>query len=431
MKEVYNKKQNEDKKMSQFEQIKDQLSLGADYEAVAAKYRPIFNKIEAGALEREQRRQLPYEQIQWLKQAGFGALRVPVAYGGAGVSLPQLFQLLTELAQADSNIVQALRGHFAFVEDRLVAHSTQPQNDWFERFVSGDIFGNAWTEVGSVQIGDVNTRITQDEATGKLLVNGEKYYSTGSIFADWIDLFAYDEVSQQHVIAAIDRHASGVQVDDDWDGFGQKTTGSGTLRLEQVELPAAHIIPFDQRFKYQTAFYQVVHLATLSGIAQAAVETFSEEVRERKRIFSHANTDLARHDPQVLQVIGKASAQAFASEAITQATAEALQQAYLSHFAESDEKERLANIDAELESAQGQVVIADLVLDLTSRLFNALSASASSTTKQLDRFWRNARTVSSHNPLIYKEKVIGDWVVNQTELPFVWQIGASPKAKSA
>ncbi|MPW43537.1 acyl-CoA dehydrogenase family protein [Acinetobacter guerrae] len=416
--------------MSQFEQIKDQLSLGADYELVAAKYRSIFKKIQAGALEREQRRQLPYEQIQWLKQAGFGALRVPVAYGGAGVSLPQLFQLLTELAQADSNIVQALRGHFAFVEDRLVAHRTQLQNDWFERFVSGDIVGNAWTEVGSVQIGDVNTRITQDEATGKLVVNGEKYYSTGSIFADWVDLFAYDEVSQQHVIAAIDRHASGVQVDDDWDGFGQKTTGSGTLRLEQVELPAVHIIPFDQRFKYQTAFYQVVHLATLSGIAQAAVETFSEEVRERKRIFSHANTDLARHDPQVLQVIGKASAQAYASEAITQATAEALQRAYLSHFAESDEKERLANIDAELESAQGQVVIADLVLELTTKLFNALSASASSTAKQLDRFWRNARTVSSHNPLIYKEKVIGDWVVNQTELPFVWQIGASPKAKS-
>ncbi|HCO08378.1 MAG TPA: monooxygenase, partial [Acinetobacter ursingii] len=89
------------------------------------------------------------------------------------------------------------------------------------------------------------------------------------------------------------------------------------------------------------------------------------------------------------------------------------------------------SIDAELESAQGQVVIADLVLELTTKLFNALSASASSTTKQLDRFWRNARTVSSHNPLIYKEKVIGDWVVNQTELPFVWQIGASPKAKSA
>lgn len=416
--------------MSQFEHIQEQLSLGADYETVATKFRPIFEKIAAGALAREQQRILPFEQIEWLKQAGFGAVRVPVRYGGEGLSLPQLFQLLTELAKADSNIVQALRGHFAFVEDRLVAHKTQSQQIWFQRFVAGDLVGNAWTEVGNVQIGDVITRVTQN-SVGQRIVSGEKYYSTGSIFSDWIDLFAFDEVSQQNVIAAISRHAQGVEIKDDWDGFGQKTTGSGTITIDQVEVPISHILPFDQRFKYQTAFYQVIHLATLSGIAYAAVETFSQEVRDRKRIFSHGNADLVRHDPQVLQVIGKASAQAYASEAITQRTAEALQRAYLSHFAEDGEKEHQANIDAELESAQGQVVIAELVLGLTSQLFNALSASAASTSKQLDRFWRNARTVSSHNPLIYKEKAIGNWEVNRAELPFVWQIGASPQAKSA
>ncbi|CAG67370.1 MULTISPECIES: acyl-CoA dehydrogenase family protein [Acinetobacter] len=416
--------------MSQFEHIQEQLSLGADYETVATKFRPIFEKIAAGALAREQQRILPFEQIEWLKQAGFGAVRVPVRYGGEGLSLPQLFQLLTELAKADSNIVQALRGHFAFVEDRLIAHKTQSQQIWFQRFVAGDLVGNAWTEVGNVQIGDVITRVTQN-SVGQRIVSGEKYYSTGSIFSDWIDLFAFDEVSQQNVIAAISRHAQGVEIKDDWDGFGQKTTGSGTITIDQVEVPISHILPFDQRFKYQTAFYQVIHLATLSGIAYAAVETFSQEVRDRKRIFSHGNADLVRHDPQVLQVIGKASAQAYASEAITQRTAEALQRAYLSHFAEDGEKEHQANIDAELESAQGQVVIAELVLGLTSQLFNALSASAASTSKQLDRFWRNARTVSSHNPLIYKEKAIGDWEVNRAELPFVWQIGASPQAKSA
>lgn len=416
--------------MSQFEHIQEQVSLGADYETVATKFRPIFEKIAAGALAREQQRILPFEQIEWLKQAGFGAVRVPVRYGGEGLSLPQLFQLLTELAKADSNIVQALRGHFAFVEDRLIAHKTQSQQIWFQRFVAGDLVGNAWTEVGSVQIGDVITRVTQN-SVGQRIVSGEKYYSTGSIFSDWIDLFAFDEVSQQNVIAAISRHAQGVEIKDDWDGFGQKTTGSGTITIDQVEVPISHILPFDQRFKYQTAFYQVIHLATLSGIAYAAVETFSQEVRDRKRIFSHGNADLVRHDPQVLQVIGKASAQAYASEAITQRTAEALQRAYLSHFAEDGEKEHQANIDAELESAQGQVVIAELVLGLTSQLFNALSASAASTSKQLDRFWRNARTVSSHNPLIYKEKAIGDWEVNRAELPFVWQIGASPQAKSA
>lgn len=409
--------------------INNDLSITANYEKVAAKYRPIFEKIAEGTLIREQQRALPYEQINWLKQAGFGALRVPVKFGGDGVSLPQLFQLLIELAKADSNIVQALRGHFAFVEDRLNAHKVADQALWFKRFVQGDLVGNAWTEIGQVKIGDVITRVKQKN--NQLLVNGKKYYSTGTIFADWVDLFAYDETTDQHVIAAISRHASGVQVSDDWDGFGQKTTGSGTLTLSDVAIERDHILPFEQRFKYQTAFYQVIHLATLSGIAQSAVATFIHEVQKRDRIFSHGNADLVRNDPQILQVIGKASAQAYASETITLRTAEALQQAYLSHFGESEVKDIQANNDAELESAQGQVVISELVLDLTSQLFNALGASASTTSKQLDRFWRNARVVSSHNPLVYKEKVIGDWEVNREPLPFVWQIGASPKVGAA
>jgi alkylation response protein AidB-like acyl-CoA dehydrogenase len=409
--------------------INDDLSITANYEKVAAKYRPIFEKIVEGTLAREQQRSLPYEQINWLKQAGFGALRVPVKFGGDGVSLPQLFQLLIELAKADSNIVQALRGHFAFVEDRLNAHKVADQALWFKRFVQGDLVGNAWTEIGQVKIGDVITRVKQKNS--QLLVNGKKYYSTGTIFADWVDLFAYDETTDQHVIAAISRHASGVQVLDDWDGFGQKTTGSGTLSLTDVAIERDHILPFEQLFKYQTAFYQVIHLATLSGIAQSAVATFIHEVQKRDRIFSHGNADLVRNDPQILQVIGKASAQAYASETITLRTAEALQKAYLSHFGESEIKNIQANNDAELESAQGQVVISALVLELTSQLFNALGASASTTSKQLDRFWRNARVVSSHNPLVYKEKVIGDWEVNHEPLPFVWQIGASPKIGAA
>lgn len=405
-----------------------ELSLGGNYEQVAQKFRPIFSKIAEGVLEREKNRILPTEQIEWLKHAGFGAVRVPVQYGGEGLSQRQLFQLLIELATADSNIVQALRGHFAFVEDRLVAHRDSSQEIWFKRFVQGDLVGNAWTEIAKVEIGDVITRVSQNQQ-GRLVVNGEKFYSTGTIFADWIDLFAYDETLDQHVIAAVSTHEQGIVITDDWDGFGQKTTGSGSLKINQVPIERDHILSFEQRFKYQTAYYQVFHLATLAGIALSAVATFSEEVRQRTRIFSHGNADLVRHDPQVLQVIGKASAQAFASQSIALTAAEALDAAYLSHFQNNDILDQKANNAAELESSQGQVVITDLVLDLTASLFNALGASASTTAKQLDRFWRNARVVSSHNPVIYKEKVIGDWLVNQTPLPFVWQIGNSPAAR--
>lgn len=408
-------------------QTNQNLALGAHYEQVAAKFRPIFQRIAEGALAREKNRKLPYEPIQWLKQAGFGAVRVPVAFGGDGVSQKQLFQLLIELAQADSNVVQALRGHFAFVEDRLNAQKTSPQTLWFERFVRGEIVGNAWTEIGQVEIGDVATRVTAAQ-DGKLRINGQKYYSTGTIFADWIDLFALDETTHQHVIAAVSTQVEGIDIVDDWDGFGQKTTGSGTLTLNNVEIARDHILVFENRFKYQTAFYQVVHLATLAGIAHSAVQTFKQEVRQRTRIYSHGNASLVRDDAQILQVIGKASAQAYAAQSIALSTAEALDVAYLQHFQNDEQAELEANEHAELVSAQGQVVIAELVLNLSTELFNALGASASSTDKQLDRFWRNARVIASHNPLIYKQKVIGDWEVNQAPLPYVWQIGNSPVA---
>lgn len=389
------------------------------------KFRSLFQQIAEGALSREKNNQLPFEAIQALKKSGFGALRVPTSYGGAGVSQEQLFQLLIELAAADSNVVQALRGHFAFVEDRLHAHRTQSQEKWFQRFVQGDLVGNAWTEIGHVALGESNTRVTEDRY-GQLIVNGQKFYSTGTIFAEWIDLFAWDERNDQAVIAAVSTLSKGVSIENDWDGFGQKGTGSGTLLLNDVVVDADHIIAFDQRFGYQTAFYQLVHLATLSGIAQSAVEFFAEQVRKRTRIFSHGNAPLVREDAQVLQVIGDASSKAYASRAITLRAAAALDRVYAAYGQKDESLQDIANDQAELESSQAQVVVSELVQGLSSALFNALGASACSTSLQLDRFWRNARVVSSHNPTIYKQKVVGDWVVNKKPLPYVWQIGTSP-----
>ncbi|MCY1288639.1 Dibenzothiophene desulfurization enzyme C [compost metagenome] len=405
-----------------------QLSTGTDYESLAARFRPIFARIAEGALERERTRSLPHEPIRWLKEAGFGAVRVPREHGGAGASLPQLIQLLIELAEADSNIPQALRGHFAFVEDRLNAHAGTSQEIWFKRFVAGELVGNAWTEVGNVKIGDVITRVSRQG--DRWLVNGAKYYSTGSIFADWIDLYARIDDTGEDVIAALRTDQPGVQQSDDWDGFGQRTTGSGTSRFIDAEVEAENIIPFASRFKYQTAFYQLVLLAVLAGTGRAAVRDVAEQVRLRTRVFSHGNASSADRDPQVQQVVGKASAQAYAAEATAVRAAKAAQWAYEARFGGEGTDEHQANVAAELESAQAQVVIAELVLGLTSDLFNALSASATSTGKLLDRHWRNARTAASHNPLIYKERIIGDWEINRSEPPYVWQIGGGSKQAS-
>ena len=403
------------------------LSTGADYERLAARFRPIFARIAEGAVERERSRSLPYEQIAWLKEAGFGAVRVPSEYGGAGASLPQLFQLLIELAEADSSVPQALRGHFAFVEDRLNAHASAPQDKWFARFVAGELVGNAWTEVGDVKIGDVITRVSRQGE--QWVVNGTKYYSTGSIFADWIDLYARRDDNGADVIAAVSTRQNGVRQSDDWDGFGQRTTGSGTSVFVDAVVEEENIIDFATRFKYQTAFYQLVLIAVLAGSGRAALRDFSHEVRQRTRIFSTGNASRVSQDPQVLQVIGKASALVYAAEATALRAAIPAQRAYEARFGNDAAAEHAANVAAELESAQAQVAIAELTLRITTDLFNALGASATSEKKQLDRHWRNARTAASHNPLIYKERIIGDWEVNGTEPPYVWQIGGGPAVK--
>jgi alkylation response protein AidB-like acyl-CoA dehydrogenase len=341
--------------------------------------------------------------------------------------LPQLFELLIELAEADSNVPQALRGHFAFAEDRLNSPPGPTRDVWFKRFVEGDVVGCAWTEIGNVAIGDVITKVSPHGEQWRL--NGEKFYSTGSLFSDWIDVYAQRSDTGGDVIAAVRTRQPGIVQTDDWDGFGQRTTGSGTSRFIDAEVDAENIIDFATRFKYQTAFYQLVLLATLSGIGRAALHDVSRHVRERQRIYSHGNAQRVSEDAQIQQVVGDIAAWVYAAEASTLRAAQPAQQAYLARFAGDDEREHAANVAAEIESAKAQVVVTELIQRATSQLFNALGASDIRQGKALDRHWRNARTVSSHNPVIYKARIVGDWAINGAEPPFVWQIGNGSQSK--
>ncbi|MBB2926738.1 acyl-CoA dehydrogenase family protein [Paraburkholderia silvatlantica] len=406
----------------------DTLSTGADYEALAARFLPVFAEIARDAVERDRARSLPHEAIALLKKAGFGAVRVPARYGGAGASIEQLFRLIIELASADSNLPQALRGHFAFVEDWLNAPADEDQRAWFDRFVGGQLVGNAWTEAGDVALGQINTKVSRRD--GAFVLNGAKYYSTGSLYADWIDVFAQREDDGSDVIVAVNVHQPGVIREDDWDGFGQTTTGSGTTLFRDAEVQARNVVDFSRRFKYQTAFYQLFHVATLAGIAQAAQRDAAALVRSRKRVYSHGNAGLASDDVQIQQVVGEIASWAYGARAVTLQAAQAVQRAYEAHFGGNDEAERAANVEAEIASAQSQLVASEFALRGATHLFDALGASAIRADHALDRHWRNARAVSSHNPLVYKAKIVGDWIINGTQPPFVWHIGNGPKRGS-
>ena len=393
------------------------------------RFNPIFEKIAAGAAERDRSGELPRAEIAELAAAGFGAVRIAESDGGAGATLPELFELFVDLAAADTNIAQALRSHFAFVEDRLISPPGPGRDKWLARFVAGELVGNSWTEIGTVKVGEVITKVAPD-GVGGFKINGTKYYSTGSIFADWLDTYAERTDTGKRIIAAVRAHQPGVALAEDWDGFGQRTTGTGTSTFTHASVEEENLIDFDTRFKYQTAFYQQVLLAVLAGSAKAAEREFALELKNRKRTFSHAAANVASEDPQLLQVIGEVSAAAFAATATVERVSNALQGAYdsalqLQAGAISAEADEAANDYAELASAQAQVALTPLVLTALTHAFDALAASATSTSKNLDRHWRNARTAGNHNPWVFKARLIGDLAVNGTQLPRVWAIGAS------
>ena len=43
-----------------------------------------------------------------------------------------------------------------------------------------------------------------------------------------------------------------------------------------------------------------------------------------------------------------------------------------------------------------------------------MGASATSTAKGLDRHWRNAQTVATHNPIAFRARALGDYLINGT-----------------
>ncbi len=379
-----------------------------------------------GATDRERGRELPREQVRALAAAGFGRLRVPFEHGGDGLTWPQVAELFVEAATADSALPQIFRGHFAWVEHLLTLPATPYRDAWFARVVAGEIVGNAWSATGDV-IGRSGTVV--ERGGDAWIITGRKYYTTGSIFADWTDVTC--RRGDEPCAALVRTDQAGVTLSDDWDGFGQRVTGTGTLVLDHARVETEDVAPFADRFRYQTALYQLVLLSVHAGIAAALERDARTEILARTRTYTHGLAPLVRDDPAVLAVAGEISATAFAARQVVRGAAEAVQGAADTAHDRDSEADLAANVAAEIATAQAQVVLSRSVPAAATVIFDALGASGVSGAKNLDRHWRNARTVASHNPVIYKSRIVGDWSVNDAVPPFVWDIGTHPSVAAA
>lgn len=397
------------------------MSTANDKE-LQARFAPLFAQVAAGAVEREAKRQLAFDEIKALQQAGFGALRVPVEQGGSGVTIRQQFDLLIGLGAADSNLSQAFRPHLVFVEDqRLKALQGNAQaRGWLAKAVEGRFFGNGVTELdhGSAQ----RYKTTVSRTLDGWRLNGEKFYSTGSLYADYIAVAA--DRDGQRVSVVVPADAPGLTQRDDWDGFGQRLTASGHSSYANVAVREEDIAEGGYGSPgrtWATAYLQLVLLASLAGIARRVEQDAIAWVRPRTRTFSHAPADLPKDDPLVQETIGKLSAAAFGTRAAVLAVAEALDEAIDAGGADPallDHVERTA--------AQAQEIVISLTLDAGTRFFEVGGASLAGSAHAHDRHWRNARTLATHNPLAYKLRALGANLLNGDPLPYQWIVGVRP-----
>ncbi|WFR68454.1 acyl-CoA dehydrogenase family protein [Curtobacterium flaccumfaciens] len=258
-----------------------------------AHFGPLFDRIREGAVERELAsgtpgdRPLPHGEVRALADAGFGRLRVPEGLGGFGVTLVELAHLVTDLAAADSNIAHLWRGHFGYTELVLLRPDSDSRDEWLQRIVEGAIVGNATSERTGTTLADISTTVTP-AGPGSVRLDGTKYYSTGTLYADWIYLAA--DRDGERVTFAVPGTAPGVTGIDDWDGFGQRLTASGTTVFDGVPVDPSVISAYrDAPLSHIQAFYQLYLLAVLAGIGQAVVDDAVAFVRPRTRTYIHAN----------------------------------------------------------------------------------------------------------------------------------------------
>jgi len=386
---------------------------GLDVTELKRRAAVLLAELSQGAPERERERELPFEQVRRIARAGLLTLRIPRLHGGSGASVRDVIEFVIDVAAVDSNIAQALRPSFLFVEGLLAGDDETARRRWWPRYLRGDVFGNAGWEVGGAN-GAISAAIVRDGA--HLRASGSKYYSTGALYADWVSAVALDEAGRE-VRFMLPRDRQGLELLDDFDAMGQRLTASGTTQLNDVIVHPEDIIPAtlysgreDQR-SIVTPYAQLFLGAVEAGIARNALHDAVAFAREHARPIKHSTASRSVDDPYVQFSVGEISARAFAAEAAVLRAADSLDAAWAAG------RDASSVTRAAIYVAQAQYLAAESALKAGELLFDVGGASATARRHNLDRHWRNARTVANHNPRHWKAAVVGAFRLKGEEPP--------------
>jgi SfnB family sulfur acquisition oxidoreductase len=380
--------------------------IANDAEALAVA-RELANRLAQEAAQRDRERRLPHEEIEWFSQSGLWAITVPKTYGGAGVSFVTLTEVIKIIAAADPSLGQLPQNHFGLVDVISLTGTEAQKQHFFAEVLNGKRFGNGFSEKGTKHVLDLKTRVRPDG--DQYVIDGTKFYSTGALFAHFVPVLGLDE-DRKGWLAYIPKGTAGLTVIDDWSGFGQRTTASGTVVLENVRVPASHVFPAHRVSDFPTLngpISQIIQAAIDAGIGRAALDDTLTFVRARSRPWIDSGVERASDDPLTVREIGHLHIQLHAAEALLERAARVLDEIAAQGDPTEDDVAR-----ASVAVGEAKVLTTEIALLASEKLFELAGTQATLAEHGFDRHWRNARTHTLHDPVRWKYHLVGNYYLN-------------------
>jgi SfnB family sulfur acquisition oxidoreductase len=383
--------------------------IRSDAEAIETAGR-VAERLAAGAADRDRDRILPHREIEIFSHSGLWAITVPKEFGGAGVSHVTLAEVVKIISEADPSLGQMPQNHFCLVDAIRLEGAPEQKAFFFAQVLKGKRFGNAFSEAGGKHVLDIQTRIVRDGSG--FVLNGTKSYSTGALFAHWVPVWALDEEGKG-LLAFVGRGAAGLTIIDDWSGFGQRTTASGTVIAENVRVTPFQVIYSHRSFDRPTLagpLAQIIQVAVDAGIARAAIKDAIKFVNLHSRPWADSNLEKAAQDPFTIAQIGDLQIRLHAAEALTERAAQAIDDAV-----PAPDEDNVAF--ASVAVAEAKVLTTEIAILATNKLHELGGTKSTLGRFNLDRHWRNARTHTLHDPVRWKYFVVGNYVLNGVKPP--------------
>ncbi|WP_296945849.1 acyl-CoA dehydrogenase family protein [uncultured Massilia sp.] len=374
----------------------------AGYDPLAAAA-TLAAQLEQTAVERDRAGGHPARERELVRGSGLLALSVPREFGGDGADWSTVLRAVRIVARADSALAHLLGFHHLQLAGIRLYGDARQQRRLLTDTIERDIFwGNA--------LNPLDRRLVATPTAGGYVLDGTKSFASGSVGADWLTVSAWDPLAQAALVAVLPATQPGIAVEADWDAFGQRQTDSGAVHFERVVLPEdlvlqpAHRAPTPQStLRSQVA--QLVMANLYLGIAEGALGAARRYLQEEARPWFASGPEVAAatDDPYVQHRFGEFHLLARPAQALADDAGRLLDAAF-ERGAALSARERG---EVAIAVAEAKVLAHRAAIGIGGQLFELTGARSTSARYGFDRFWRNARVHTLHDPVDYKLRDLG------------------------